>query len=221
MTVKPQSPRAMRLFPHGLLFTSALLLVSACSEPLDFDLRGNFGKAPSTAAAARQATANRPKPDDRGIISYPGYQVAVARRGDKPDAVAWFIRNRGLVRMRAPSPGITVCNRVIAYVRARLLRFRRALLNPRRRRGQLPQARYNRQATSISRHWRAMRLIALRRLSKQRRLRRKSGLNRQDIRSHAARPPIPWRGSTMSRCGLWPNGTGLAPISPCVRGSIS
>ena len=55
MTVKPQSPRAMRLFTHGLLCSSALLLVSACSEPLDFDLRGNFGKAPSTAAAARQA----------------------------------------------------------------------------------------------------------------------------------------------------------------------
>ena len=88
MTVKPQSPRAMRLFTHGLLCSSALLLVSACSEPLDFDLRGNFGKAPSTAAAARQATANRPKPDDRGIISYPGYQVAVARRGDTLGSLA-------------------------------------------------------------------------------------------------------------------------------------
>lgn len=66
---------------------SALAILSACSEPLDFDLRGNIG-AFSTASAAQQATASRPAPDDRGIISYPNYQVAVARRGDTVDAVA-------------------------------------------------------------------------------------------------------------------------------------
>ena len=56
--------------------------LAGCSGPLDFDLRGGFGNAPSTAEAARTATAARPAPDARGIISYPGYQVAVARRGD-------------------------------------------------------------------------------------------------------------------------------------------
>lgn len=74
----------MRLFsPLGpvFLFGGALLL-SACSEPLDFDLRGALGSGLNTAEAARQATAPRPQPDDRGIISYPNYQVAVARRGD-------------------------------------------------------------------------------------------------------------------------------------------
>jgi LysM repeat protein len=45
-------------------------------------MRGQFGNAPSTAEAARAATAERPKPDARGIISYPSYQVAVAQRGD-------------------------------------------------------------------------------------------------------------------------------------------
>lgn len=66
------------------------LVMAACSGPLDFDLRGGFGNAPSTADAARQAseTANRPVPDARGVISYPNYQVAVARRGDTIDTVA-------------------------------------------------------------------------------------------------------------------------------------
>jgi murein DD-endopeptidase MepM/ murein hydrolase activator NlpD len=57
---------------------AALLFVTACDEPLDFDLRGSSG----TASAAQNATLTRPVPDDRGIISYPTYQVAVAKRGD-------------------------------------------------------------------------------------------------------------------------------------------
>lgn len=63
---------------------SALFLTAACeSLPNDFDLRGRIGESRyDTSEAARTATANRPKPDDRGIISYPNYQVAVARRGD-------------------------------------------------------------------------------------------------------------------------------------------
>ncbi len=66
---------------------AVLALVSACSKPLDYDLRGHIG-AFSTAPAASQATADRPKPDDRGVISYPNYQVAVARRGDTVGTVA-------------------------------------------------------------------------------------------------------------------------------------
>ncbi|MFV0514896.1 MAG: peptidoglycan DD-metalloendopeptidase family protein [Jhaorihella sp.] len=67
---------------------SALALLTGCSEPLDFDLRGNLG-AFSTADAARSvSTADRPAPDNRGIISYPQYQVAVARRGDTVNDVA-------------------------------------------------------------------------------------------------------------------------------------
>jgi len=62
--------------------------LAACSGPLDIDMRGGFGNAPSTAEAARTATAERPEPDARGIISYPGYQVAVARRGDTLAALA-------------------------------------------------------------------------------------------------------------------------------------
>ena len=59
----------------------ATLALSACDKPLDFDLRGLAGGF-NTAQAARQATAPRPAPDDRGVISYPNYQVAIARNGD-------------------------------------------------------------------------------------------------------------------------------------------
>lgn len=71
-----------------ILAGTALALLSACDQPFDFDLRGNFGDALSTSEAARQATGNRPKPDNRGIISYPGYQIAVARGGDTVGDVA-------------------------------------------------------------------------------------------------------------------------------------
>ncbi|WP_371223698.1 peptidoglycan DD-metalloendopeptidase family protein [Roseovarius sp. 2305UL8-3] len=71
-----------------LLAGSAALTLAACDEPLDLDMRGIFGDAPSTAQAARNATADRPEPDSRGIISYPGYQVAVARRGDTLGSLA-------------------------------------------------------------------------------------------------------------------------------------
>jgi murein DD-endopeptidase MepM/ murein hydrolase activator NlpD len=76
-----------RMTRFGLLAGTAVLL-AACSGPLDFDLRGGFGDAPSTSDAARSATAQRPQPDARGVISYPSYQVAVARRGDTVTSLA-------------------------------------------------------------------------------------------------------------------------------------
>lgn len=73
----------MRHLPRHLTLGAVLgLAVAACDRPVDTDLRGAFGDAPSTTEAARSAVADRPEPDARGIISYPGYQVAVARRGD-------------------------------------------------------------------------------------------------------------------------------------------
>ena len=61
--------------------TSVILLAGCEGHPLDLDLRG-VGGGFSTAQAANAPLANRPSPDNRGVISYPNYQVAVARRGD-------------------------------------------------------------------------------------------------------------------------------------------
>ena len=61
--------------------SSAFVLAACDGQPLDFDLRGLNGGF-STAQAATGPLAARPQPDDRGVISYPSYQVAVAQRGD-------------------------------------------------------------------------------------------------------------------------------------------
>ncbi|MCP4821521.1 MAG: peptidoglycan DD-metalloendopeptidase family protein [Shimia sp.] len=65
-----------------------LALLAGCSDGLDFDLRGDLGGGLDTTSAAQTATAKRPKPDARGVISYPSYQVAIAKRGDTLDDVA-------------------------------------------------------------------------------------------------------------------------------------
>ena len=64
-----------------LVIGASALALSACvnTNELDWDLRGN---ASDTTAAARQATAPAPRADANGIISYPGYQMAAARRGE-------------------------------------------------------------------------------------------------------------------------------------------
>ncbi|MDJ0626982.1 MAG: peptidoglycan DD-metalloendopeptidase family protein [Rhodobacter sp.] len=72
---------------YGLMLGVGLLLLSACSDGFDLDLR-DIGGGFDTTDAVRQPTEKRPDPDDRGIISYPNYQVAVARRGDKIADVA-------------------------------------------------------------------------------------------------------------------------------------
>lgn len=65
----------------------ALLLLSACANSgLDWDLRGGAGF--DTTDAAKRATDPRPQADGNGVLSYPGYQVAVARRGDTVTSVA-------------------------------------------------------------------------------------------------------------------------------------
>jgi len=65
-----------------LLASVACVTLAACgNQPMDFDIRG-LGGGFSTANAAQTPLSTRPAPDDRGVISYPNYQVAVARRGD-------------------------------------------------------------------------------------------------------------------------------------------
>jgi len=71
----------------ALLAGAACITLAGCSEPLDFDLRG-LGGGFTTANAANAPLADRPSPDNRGVISYPNYQVAVAQRDDTLTDVA-------------------------------------------------------------------------------------------------------------------------------------
>ncbi|WP_439149678.1 LysM peptidoglycan-binding domain-containing protein [Sulfitobacter sp.] len=79
---------ALRTFRLTVLAGGSAVLLAACETPLDLDMRGGFGDGFSTADAATSALSNRPQPDNRGVISYPNYQVAVARRGDTLTDVA-------------------------------------------------------------------------------------------------------------------------------------
>ena len=65
----------------ALIATLSAIALTGCTDTsgFDFDFRRNQY---NTADAALKATEARPKPDEKGIINYPTYQVAVARRGD-------------------------------------------------------------------------------------------------------------------------------------------
>ncbi|NVO55467.1 peptidoglycan DD-metalloendopeptidase family protein [Rhodobacteraceae bacterium B1Z28] len=78
------SRSAMRRCVTG---AAALAILAGCEGPLDYDLRGQIGGF-STTPAAQSATTSRPAPDGRGVITYPNYQVAVARRGDTVSDIA-------------------------------------------------------------------------------------------------------------------------------------
>lgn len=80
-------PNARNPLRTSLLAGAACITLAGCTEPLDFDLRG-LGGGFTTANAAQAPLAARPEPDNRGVISYPNYQVAIARRGDTLTDVA-------------------------------------------------------------------------------------------------------------------------------------
>jgi lipoprotein NlpD len=70
-----------------LLITGAAIgLLSACEKPVDFDLR-DMAKGFDTSQAVADMPS-RPRPDDRGVISYPNYQVVVAQRDDTITSIA-------------------------------------------------------------------------------------------------------------------------------------
>lgn len=89
---------------RSLTALGLLIALGACEGGLDLDMRGRMGGSVDTSQAALQATANRPQPDDRGVISYPNYQVAVARRGDTLSSVA--------TRIGLPAPELARYNGV-------------------------------------------------------------------------------------------------------------
>lgn len=71
----------------SLALGASALALAGCLDTgnLDWDLRAGRG---DTSEAARQATAAAPTPDGNGIISYPDYQMATARRGESVASMA-------------------------------------------------------------------------------------------------------------------------------------
>lgn len=78
--------KTLRACLMGISLTALSGCVNDRLNTLDWDLRS--GEGLNTTDAARAATANRPAPDARGIITYPTYQVAVGQRGDTVATVA-------------------------------------------------------------------------------------------------------------------------------------
>jgi LysM repeat protein len=69
------------------LVSASLLALASCTDggglnDLDFDLRGLAGGFTTSDAARDARTAAKPQPDARGVISYPTYDVAMAREGE-------------------------------------------------------------------------------------------------------------------------------------------
>ncbi len=68
---------------------AVVVALSGCGAGFDLDLRNSIGKGTlDTSSGARAAVGKRPVPDERGILKYPNYEVAVARRGDTVGSVA-------------------------------------------------------------------------------------------------------------------------------------
>ncbi len=100
----PHGRRKFGLTPHPLMrlaLTGATLLALAGCETgtglgnrigtgngFDFDLRHLAGGFTTSRAVQERLSGDRPAPDARGIISYPSYQVAVAKRGDSVASLA-------------------------------------------------------------------------------------------------------------------------------------
>ncbi len=87
---KPRFPYSIRPVLVASVATVALAACDAdgnmADRNFDWDLRNLTGGFNTTDAARN--LANRPRPDNRGVISYPNYQVVVAQRGETVRQIA-------------------------------------------------------------------------------------------------------------------------------------
>lgn len=85
MTQAKTGPFRSLLLAGGL----PILVLAGCTNTanMDWDLR-NGQAGLDTTDAARTATTPRPTADARGVLSYPNYQVVIARQGDTVSTVA-------------------------------------------------------------------------------------------------------------------------------------
>ena len=96
---------SMRGLRISLMAGASALVLAGCVDTgnLDWDLRAGGG---DTSEAARQATAAAPTADGNGILSYPDYQLATARRGETVTILARIADlsdqyGTGLIRLTA------------------------------------------------------------------------------------------------------------------------
>ena len=80
---RPTGPRLRRF---GFACAASALVAGCTGDTLDVDLR-DLGNGFDTSDAVA-SPPERPRPDARGVISYPTYQVAVAQRDDTVTTVA-------------------------------------------------------------------------------------------------------------------------------------
>lgn len=66
-----------------LMYLTAFIGLFGCLGNFDLDIRDQFGGHLDTSSAANNAMPNRPDPDERGVITFPNYQVVVAKNGDR------------------------------------------------------------------------------------------------------------------------------------------
>jgi len=71
---------------HVFWTGAAILALGACDQPFDGDLRDTVNGFDTSRAV--QNLPGRPRPDERGVISYPNYQVVVAQRDDTIRGIA-------------------------------------------------------------------------------------------------------------------------------------
>lgn len=82
----PKMPQARLQSGRTLTGLGLMLALSACGGGVqDWDLRTNGS---GTASAALGVADAPPTPDSNGVVSYPGYQVAVAQEGDTVSSLA-------------------------------------------------------------------------------------------------------------------------------------
>lgn len=82
-----------------LLALGGALVLAGCSKPIDLDMRSLWNGF-DTSTATADPTA-RPAPDAQGVISYPTYQVVLARRGETANDVAARLGVDGAALARA------------------------------------------------------------------------------------------------------------------------
>jgi murein DD-endopeptidase MepM/ murein hydrolase activator NlpD len=89
----------------NLMGGAALVALAACTNTFDYDLRDGFSRNVEIPASTA-----RPAADNRGVISYPSFQVAVARKGDTVATLAARVGlpAADLARYNGLTPGVAL-----------------------------------------------------------------------------------------------------------------